>query len=209
MSTHIHPTGDHLFFTSDTHFGHQNILQYSQRPFKDTNEMDDTIIDNWNRVVGPDDTVYHLGDFAFGDISSIKKLVARLNGRIILIKGNHDRQPEKLQLVFHELHDQLTLVVAGQRVLLNHFPFLCYAGTYSGCRPTWQLFGHLHLTPHGTGADFERVAHCFPFQYDVGVDLNNYSPISWTTVRERILMQIKLNTNVSYWLNPEESLNTP
>lgn len=199
MSTHTYPSGEGLFFTSDTHFGHQNILQYAQRPFSNTKEMDETLIANWNRVVKPGDTVFHLGDFAFGEIPVIKKLVEQLNGNIILIRGNHDRKPEKLAEVFHELHEQLTIVVAGQRVLLNHYPFLCYNGTYSACRPTWQLFGHLHLKPGGSGADFERVVHCFPYQYDVGVDLNNYAPVSWQTVRERILFQIQNKTNVEHW----------
>lgn len=201
MDVHHWPKGDHVFFTSDTHFRHQNILQYSQRPFTDVTEMDRVLIENWNKTVSPDDTVYHLGDFAFGEPSQIAKIVAQLNGKIVLVRGNHDKHPEKLAEVFSEgIHDQITLIVEGQRVLLHHYPFLCYAGTYSGCRPTWQLFGHLHLKPHGSGADFERVQHCFPYQYDVGVDLNGYAPVSWAKIRERILYQIQHNTNVSHWM---------
>lgn len=203
METHTFATGDHLFFTSDTHFGHQNILQYSQRPFKSVEEMDRVLIDNWNNAVAKDDTVYHLGDFAFGEPKRIKEVVNQLNGNIVLIKGNHDRHPEKLTDVFGGIYEQLMLKVGGQRVLLNHYPYLCYAGTYNSCRATWQLFGHLHLKPNGTGADFERIVNSFPFQYDVGVDLNGYAPVSWQKVRERILFQIQNKTNVMHWLKAE------
>lgn len=194
------PNGDKVFFTSDTHFGHQNILQYAQRPFKSVKEMDDTLIANWNQTVPPDGTVYHLGDFAFGDAERIAEIVKQLNGKIVLIRGNHDRNVEKREFLFSEIHDQHALLVEGQRILLNHYPMLCYAGTYSSSKPTWQLFGHLHLKAGGSGADFCRVEHCFPYQYDVGVDLNNYVPISWKQLRERILFQIKNNTNVAHWL---------
>lgn len=196
-------SGKGLFFTSDTHFGHQNILQYSQRPFKSTTEMDETMIANWNKVVGPEDTVFHLGDFAFGEPKRIKEIVDQLNGRIVFIKGNHDKHLDKLTDVFDGIYAQITLVIEGQRVLLNHYPFLCYEGTYSSSKPTWQLFGHLHLKPNGNGADFSRVQWCFPYQYDVGVDLNNYTPVSWQQVRERILFQIQNKTNVTHWLKDE------
>lgn len=205
MTTHTYPSGQGLFFTSDTHFGHQNILQYSNRPFANLEEMDSTLIANWNSVVQPGDTVYHLGDFCFGETSRAKKVIDQLNGDVVLIRGNHDRTLLKRgEYLFKEVHDQLALQVGNQRVLLNHYPFLCYAGTYSAFGAVWQLFGHLHLKPGGKGADFPRVDVCFPYQYDVGVDLNNYTPISWEQLKERILYQIKNKTNVSHWLKEDQ-----
>lgn len=197
------PKGDKVFFTSDTHFGHQNILQYAQRPFTNVKEMDEVLIANWNQTVPTDGTVYHLGDFAFGDAERVAEIVGQLNGTIVFIRGNHDRNIVHSN-IFSETYDQHALLVEGQRILLNHYPMLCYAGTYSSSKPTWQLFGHLHLKAGGSGADFCRAEHCFPYQYDVGVDLNNYAPIGWKQLRERILFQIQHKTNVTHWLTPNK-----
>lgn len=82
--------GNRLFFTSDTHFNHTNILQYCNRPFKTIDQMNETIITNWNRVVGPDDVIFHLGDFCLGGAEEWNKILNRLNGRIYLVLGNHD-----------------------------------------------------------------------------------------------------------------------
>ena len=80
-----------IHITSDTHFNHANIIKYCNRPFKGINEMNDVIIDNWNRIVKKDDIVYHLGDFFLGSKFDLKNIVDRLNGIIYLIRGNHDR----------------------------------------------------------------------------------------------------------------------
>jgi calcineurin-like phosphoesterase family protein len=80
-----------IWFTSDTHFGHANIIKYCERPFRDTDHMDAVIVDNWNSIVSPEDTVYHLGDVALGTIDKSLANVGRLNGYKILVIGNHDR----------------------------------------------------------------------------------------------------------------------
>jgi len=84
-----------IFFTSDTHFGHENIIKYCKRPFANAAEMDKALIRNWNRVVGPHDLVYHLGDFAVGG-GPAGPYLDQLNGRIILIHGNHDERIDHL-----------------------------------------------------------------------------------------------------------------
>lgn len=78
-------------FISDTHFGHENIIRYCSRPFSNVDEMDDHMIRQWNHVVGPDDTVYHIGDFCFGSIERVKRYRYALRGIIHLVMGNHDR----------------------------------------------------------------------------------------------------------------------
>lgn len=78
-----------IFFTSDTHFGHTNILQFCNRPFHSVQEMNEALINNWNNVVRPEDTVYHLGDFAFGGSQLWNDVLSKLNGHIYLILGNH------------------------------------------------------------------------------------------------------------------------
>ncbi|RYD67156.1 MAG: hypothetical protein EOP83_03365, partial [Verrucomicrobiaceae bacterium] len=81
------------FYTSDTHFDHLNIIRYAKRPFNGIEEMNRILIERWNAVVGPDDDVWHGGDFAMGNQQdAIRRIVPRLNGRIHLIFGNHDKR---------------------------------------------------------------------------------------------------------------------
>lgn len=80
-----------VFFTSDTHFGHARIIELSDRPFRDVDDMNTQLIDRWNSVVGPNDHVYHLGDVALGSFAESIECVAHLNGIIHLVTGNHDR----------------------------------------------------------------------------------------------------------------------
>jgi len=81
-----------FFIISDTHFHHENIIKYSNRPFKNIEEMDKEIIRRWNNKVGKDDIVLHLGDFALGSEKEVKELKDSLNGTIFLLKGNHDHK---------------------------------------------------------------------------------------------------------------------
>ena len=183
-----------VFFTSDTHFGHNNIMKFCQRPWKTVEEMDNALIQNWNSVVEENDIVFHLGDFAFAPNWRWKELLEKLNGRIYLIMGNHDvsRWPgDKVMELFERVENQMLLKIDGYKVYLNHFPFLCYAGTYRNPKiASMQLFGHVHMHDNSVGKDDERLQYLFPYQYDVGVDNNNYTPISWEEVREKICNQI-------------------
>lgn len=181
-----------VFFTSDTHFYHINILKFCNRPFADVNEMNDVLIKNWNEVVGPNDIVFHLGDFAFCGSNECKNLVEKLNGRKYLIVGNHDWKTIKQGYAdkFDDIQQQMTIKVDGQGIYLNHYPFLCYAGPYNKDK-VWQLFGHVHSNPNfNTGLDKPRLSMLFPTQYDVGVDNNNYRPVSFAEVKEIIKKQI-------------------
>ncbi len=83
-----------VFITADHHFHHKNIIEYCKRPFKTVEEMDNAMTEKWNKKVGKDDLVIHLGDFALGNKEKVKKTREKLNGTIILIKGNHDRVNE-------------------------------------------------------------------------------------------------------------------
>jgi calcineurin-like phosphoesterase family protein len=193
----INYTGEevkHLFFTSDTHFGHENIIKFCNRPYANANEMNEALINNWNRVVGPDDTIFHLGDFAFGGSYLWNNMLDRLNGHIHLIIGNHDRKNLRQGYVtkFDSVNPQLQINIDGRLVYLNHYPFLCYGGSYRGDRDAvWQLFGHVHSGPLSSGKDSERLKMLFPYQYDVGVDNNNFTPISWENIKIRIKNNIE------------------
>ena len=172
-----------IFFVSDTHFGHTNIIKYCNRPFNNTDEMDEALINNWNAKVPKDGIVYHLGDFAWGSINYWKKIREQLNGEIILIYGNHDEKYLNNKLMyklFKEVTPQKNIWINKIPIYMNHYPFLCFGGSYKGLGATWQLFGHVHSNPRSEeGLDHKRLVNCFPTQYDVGVDNNNFTPISF------------------------------
>lgn len=176
-----------IWFTSDTHFGHKNILTFCERPFNSVEEMDEYLINNWNSKVGKDDVVFHLGDFAFASNKRWQELIYKLNGKIYLILGNHDitRWPGTYTMqLFDRVENQMMLKIDNKyKVYLNHFPFLCYDGTYRNPEDcTIQLHGHVHERVGGIGKDDQRLQYRFPYQYDVGVDNNNFYPISWEEI---------------------------
>ena len=184
-----------IFFTSDTHFGHSKIINYCKRPFSSIEEHDKTLIQNWNNVVGQDDTVFHLGDFAYGNSQFISNIIKQLNGNIILIKGNHDlrNMNPTLYNIFSDAVYQARILIDKQTVYLNHFPFLCFEhGDINLYKDNYsiQLFGHVHSGPLTSSEDVNRLNILFPTQYDVGVDNNNFTPISWIDVKNKIKQQI-------------------
>ena len=129
--------------TADPHFGHANILNFKRedgvtplRPFASVEEMDRTLIDNWNAVVNPEDRVYLLGDVAFHS-RILKEVIPQLKGRIVLVKGNHDQ--EKLA-VYAELFDDVRAYVPKKGFILSHIPI------HPGSLSRWQvnIHGHLH-----------------------------------------------------------------
>ena len=180
--------GDKVFFTSDTHFGHTNILEYCNRPFKNIHEMDEKLIANWNALVSPDDTVFHLGDFAMGGSAEWNKILSRLNGRIYLIWGNHDLKNVRQGYLgrFEHVSMQMRIEVDKQKIYLCHYPFLTFEGAYKN---VWQLFGHVHTRANNTGIDKDRLRYLLPTQYDVGVDNNGYAPVSFAKVKSVIEKQ--------------------
>lgn len=191
----INTTQTKVFFTSDTHFGHSNIIKYCQRPFNSAEHMDEVLISNWNEVVSPQDIVFHLGDFCFGSDKEWIEILKRLNGTKYLILGNHDLKKiansNQIKDYFADINMQMRVVVDKQKLLLNHYPFLCFEGGYQN---VWQLFGHVHSSKHSTGLDKERLVHLFPTQYDVGVDNNNYRPVSFAQVSQ-IITEQQANAN--------------
>ena len=182
--------GSRVYFTSDTHFNHTNIISYCQRPFRNVEEMNERIIANWNEVVGEDDIIFHLGDFCLGGSAEWTRLLNRLNGKIYLIMGNHDRKNIRQGFMdrFEHVAMQMHIEVGKQRIYLNHYPFLCSEGGY---KDVWQLFGHVHTRKSNTGIDAGRLQYLYPTQYDVGVDNNNFAPVSFEQVKRIIDKQVE------------------
>jgi len=132
-----------VYFTSDTHFGHRNIIKYCNRPFTSAEEMDNDIITKWNETLKDTDTVFHLGDFSFLDKEKTRTVLSNLNGNIILVRGNHDAS--KHVELFGDVYDMIDLPVEDngmqQVILLCHYPLAVWASSHFG---TWHLHGHSH-----------------------------------------------------------------
>ena len=165
-----------FFFTSDTHFGHANIIRHRNRPFASVAEMDAAIIDRINAKVGHDDWLFHLGDFSFrgGDPAAYRRRIHCR--RIVLIQGNHDPafgeagvRPEFAAL-FEAVHPLLKVTVQvdrkAQPIVLCHYAMRVWERSHRGA---WHLFGH----SHGNLKDDPDS-----LSWDVGVDNNDFTPLS-------------------------------
>lgn len=179
----------HIWVTSDTHFNHANIIKYCNRPFSSVEEMNETMIANWNKVVPQGDTVYHLGDFALGDKSLIPDFIKRLNGHINFIMGNHDNLNLMMKLGDEDnlivgLFWEEVIKVGKKTIIMNHFPFGSLPDPASNY-PIIQLHGHVHSTPDNPWLHFDN-------QYDVGVDNNNFTPVNLADLLDKIHYQIHI-----------------
>ena len=169
---------DKLFFCSDSHYGHYNICKYCHRPFQSRSEMDQTLIKNWNAVVPEDGIVIHCGDFMLPhneDIKEYNKYLNQLHGRVLLLRGNHDRA--SLDWVSDKLiavRDQAMIVVDGVKIFAQHYPCAAFNGDY-------HVYGHIHTLADGTcyGIDGDVTKMMRKNTYDVGVDQNGYTPVSY------------------------------
>lgn len=128
-----------VFVIADTHFGHANIIKYCNRPFKDTDEMDATMIRNWNKVVKGNDTVIHLGDVGLGNREYLGNIIKQLNGNKILVMGNHDRWSEQ------QYRDMGFKTVSRFPILYNGFYLMSHAPLQlSESTPYANIYGHVH-----------------------------------------------------------------
>lgn len=177
-----------IWFTSDMHLGHSRILEYSTRPFKNVEEMDETIINNWNSVVDTKDTVYLLGDVSFHPKEKTLNILAKLKGTINLIRGNHDKRlsPEALKR-FGFVKDLHTVKVSDadavggggtQNIILCHYALRVWEKSHYGA---WSLYGHSHSTlPELQGYK----------SFDIGVDGHNFFPWSYEEVKAKMATKV-------------------
>ena len=175
-----------FWFTSDEHYGHEKVIKYSDRPFGSIDEMDEVLAQNFNEVVQPEDVTIHAGDFCWLNKKQdvYTKYVERLNGTHILLVGSHDHwQPNSAKYIWRKrIEDQL--------IVLCHYAMLTWECSHYN---SWQLFGHSH----------GRL--CLPHkQYDIGVDNNNYCPVSFDTIKE--IMKTKPD-NFNYLETVKENEN--
>ena len=161
-----------IFLISDTHFGHSNILTFKNadgtlvRPgFEDVNDMDETIIHNWNKVVGAKDKVYHLGDVGFKNFTVLSKTLVRLNGEKVLIKGNHDNLKLKQYV---QLFKDVRAYHVIDKFVLSHIPVHPESVT------RWK--GNIHGHLHDRNLEDNRY-------WNVSVEQINYTPISFEDLK--------------------------
>lgn len=165
-----------IFITSDCHFNHQNILKYEpeSRPFTSIQEMNEKIIENWNSVVDIEDTVYVLGDMFMGELKKIPNILNRLNGKIILVRGNHDTA-NRIQFYKEngiEVKDIDYISYKGRFFILCHFPIASEEFIEMVRRDNSEtviLYGHIHSNAPKGYVDGT---------YHIGMDTNNLTPIS-------------------------------
>lgn len=166
-----------VFFTSDSHFSHFNVAKLCNRPYSSRSEMNQCLIDNWNKVVPEDGIVIHCGDFMLSHKIGFKeysKYINKLNGTIYLTRGNHDR----IDLGNYDnkliVNDCMHIQVEKTTIYAQHYPCLAFNGDI-------QVFGHIHTLSDGKvhGLDSDVPAKLKFNQYDVGVDQNNYTPINY------------------------------
>lgn len=181
-----------IWFISDTHFGHTNIMKYEKRPFDSVEEMNSTMIKNWNSLVDPDDIVYHLGDFCF--LGKYSEIIFQLRGKKILIVGNHDASPRKMEkLGFVASLESATVKIEHHTFFLSHRP--CY-DLPDG---VWNLHGHVHSkwkTIH------EKRIIC------LSVENWNYCPVSYKEIVREIkqLKRGRMTQAPNFTENPEPTV---
>lgn len=150
--------------------------------------MDHALIQNWNKVVSEDDIVFHLGDFAFADKSKWRQIANALKGRKYLIQGNHDRSGDIPTECFEAVGDMMQVSIYDTELegystfIMTHYPLATWAGIN---RSICNLHGHIHSTPDlkGTGFDIVIAKNAPWNQYDVGVDRNNFTPVSYEDLK--------------------------
>lgn len=180
-------TNESIYMIADTHFGDDtSILRYERRPFADEESMNRDMMETWNTIVKPEDTIYHLGDFSSElSFEENKDIVQQLNGRKILIMGNHDRifsVKEWMEIGFDEVYS-MPVIFQGFYMLSHEPLYVTWNSPYA------NIFGHVHNNP--AYRDVSARSYC------VCVERTDYAPVSFDTIRTTIAEQDKIKRNRS------------
>lgn len=162
-----------IWLIGDTHFGHHNILKYCNRPFKNTDEMDNKIISNWNSVVKKLDKIIVVGDFSLDKKENIIKIGNKLNGRKILLLGNHDKASKK---TYYEAGFESVIdypIIIEDFAIISHKPIFVTEEM-----PYINIFAHVHNNPNYL--DYTKNGFC------VSVERINYTPILLSSIVKKI-----------------------
>ena len=167
-----------IWLTSDTHFCHNKEFIYKARGFNSIEEMNDAIITNWNKVIQPDDIVYHLGDIILSDIDGGINILNKLSGKIRLAIGNHDTENRLARYralgLFDDIQFGYSIKYHKKRLLLTHYPQL--TGNFDGSK-TYSIHGHTHAVS----------AFCeYDMMYNVGCDAHNCQLVAFEDMIKEI-----------------------
>ncbi len=171
-----------IWFTSDLHLGHENVLRFTERPWERIEDMNRALIDNINAKVRRDDELYILGDFSFKipavDAAELRKKI--FCKKVHIVPGNHDKDwtHKDVQGTFTVEPPITVLKEDGQKFVLSHFPMMDWQSMSHG---SIHLHGHIHTV----GSLYNEMNQMQGlFRYDVGVDANEYAPVSMQEILE-------------------------
>lgn len=186
-----------IFFTSDLHLGHANIIRHCDRPFESVDEMDEVILQRWNAKVKPNDTVYILGDLMFRNKRPPEEYLAQMPGKKHFIVGNHDKAwMKKADLgQWFESVDMMLFTSDGQRKLtMCHYPMMSWPfSNHEG----WMIYGHIH---ENTDMDYWPLIERYDRMLNAGVDINGFAPVTFEEM---------LENNIAHKKKARGAINTP
>ena len=163
------------YYTGDLHFGHESVLKFDNRPFKDVVEMDRALIENWNSRITKNDQVYILGDVAFHNERPFSWYLSQLKGQKHLIVGNHDRKllkDDDAMQYFVSVDYYLEMTDEQTRLILSHYPIAEWNGFY---RDSYHLYGHIHNSTQ----DAYQYIKQFDRALNAGCMINGYMPVTF------------------------------
>lgn len=152
------------FFSADAHYGHHNVIKYSNRPFSNVDEMNHTLITNYNSVVSDNDYFIHVGDFTLANTEYANDIIRQLNGQKLFLIGSHDYWMKGKGPHIWERK------IEGEYIFASHYPHHSWPRSHYN---SWHIFGHHHSTLKLDGK-----------RYDVGIDNNNYFPVSFDQLKQ-------------------------
>lgn len=206
-----------IFFTSDWHLFHANVIKFSNRPFRDVEHMNESLIRNYNAIMTDNSLCYFLGDMGMSGSKEINETISRLKGTKVLVLGNHDKKHNSMyNCGFDVVLNAAKLIVANEELTMSHCPLIgLYRENVEGMkgssngenwhgehranilnyaihnRGQFHLHGHIH-SPNG-GKSTKILGR----QYDVGVDANNYRPVSLSEIESWIVKTKELENDTS------------
>jgi calcineurin-like phosphoesterase family protein len=190
-----------VYFISDFHIGHHNVIKFDGRPFRDVDEMHAELIKRWNSVIDDDDEVYYMGDLCMRDVDTAKWVMHALKGKIHFIMGNHDRDKIIKRIDrFETIHEYGTEILVKddtitdkrakghQQIIMSHYPILSWNRSHYG---SWMIHGHCHGSLMKSNQDYYKRK-----VMDVGCNVIDYTPISYQEVKSA--MDKKVISNVDH-----------
>lgn len=179
-----------VYFTSDLHLGHRNIIASCGRNFMSVDEMNETLIYNWNMKVMKDDDVYILGDFSYRSSVHVATYLRKLLGKKHLILGNHDlkwiKNIENMNEYFVSICDMQLISIENKLITLTHYPMLEWNRSRYASRQenstSWLIHGHIHNDTEGMA--FRFIRDNLPCALNASVDINNFEPVTFDELLE-------------------------